>query len=110
MKPFKYQDKGSMATIGRNHAVADLKIFNKEIKTQGFRAWLIWMFIHLISIVGFRNKFDVFLTWLWSYISYDKGIRLILGWKKENKPVEEATEKTMAHIGTTIKAAESVKL
>jgi NADH:ubiquinone reductase (H+-translocating) len=99
MKAFSYTDKGSMATIGRNHAVADLKIFNKEIKTQGFRAWLIWMFIHLVSIVGFKNKFDVLITWMWSYFTYDKSIRLIMGWKKENKPVEESTEKTLAHIG-----------
>ena len=55
MKPFRYKHQGSMATIGRNRAVVDLKAF----KTQGFFAWLIWMFVHLISLIGFRNKFFV---------------------------------------------------
>ena len=80
---FKYHDQGSMATIGRNHAVADLKMFNREFKTQGFLAWLIWMFIHLISIISFKNRLIVLLNWVSGYFSYDKGIRLILGRKKE---------------------------
>ncbi|MGV3508276.1 MAG: NAD(P)/FAD-dependent oxidoreductase [Sphingobacteriaceae bacterium] len=80
---FKYHDQGSMATIGRNHAVADLKLFNKEFKTQGFLAWLIWMFIHLISIISFKNRLIVLLNWITGYFSYDKGIRLIMGKKKE---------------------------
>jgi NADH:ubiquinone reductase (H+-translocating) len=96
MEAFSYNDQGAMATIGRNHAVADLKVFNKEYKTQGFFAWLIWMFIHLISVVGFRNRLVVFLNWMWSYFSYDKGIRLIIGPKKENVPVEAVTSKTVA--------------
>ena len=81
--PFSYHDQGSMATIGRNHAVADLKMFKKEFRTQGFLAWLIWMFIHLISIISFKNRLIVLLNWTTSYFSYDKGIRLILGRKKE---------------------------
>ena len=80
---FNYHDQGSMATIGRNHAVADLKLFNREFKTQGFVAWLIWMFIHLISIISFKNRLIVLLNWTTSYFSFDKGIRLILGRKKE---------------------------
>ncbi|MBC8053858.1 MAG: NAD(P)/FAD-dependent oxidoreductase [Sphingobacteriaceae bacterium] len=80
---FKYYDQGSMATIGRNHAVADLKMFNREFKTQGFLAWLIWMFIHLISIISFKNRLIVLLNWISGYFSYDKGIRLILGRKKD---------------------------
>lgn len=80
---FNYHDQGSMATIGRNHAVADLKMFNREFKTQGFLAWLIWMFIHLISIISFKNRLIVLLNWLSGYFSYDKGVRLILGRKKE---------------------------
>lgn len=81
--PFSYHDQGSMATIGRNHAVADLKMFKREFRTQGFLAWLIWMFIHLISIISFKNRLIVLLNWTTSYFSYDKGIRLILGRKKE---------------------------
>jgi NADH dehydrogenase len=95
LKAFNYNDQGSMATIGRNRAVADLKIFKKEYRTQGLRAWLIWMFIHLISVIGFRNRLAVLLNWTWSYFSYDKGIRLIIGKKKENTPVEAVTEKAV---------------
>ena len=77
--PFKYKNKGAMATVGRNKAVVDLKGF----KTQGFFAWLIWMFVHLISIVGFRNRFFVFMSWVWSYFSYDKSNRIIIARPKD---------------------------
>jgi NADH:ubiquinone reductase (H+-translocating) len=96
MQPFRYNDHGSMATIGRNKAVADLKIFGRTYKTQGFKAWFIWMFVHLISLIGFRNRLIVFINWMWSYFTYDTGIRLIIGKKKENIPVEQMTEKTVA--------------
>lgn len=95
MVPFKYRDHGSMATIGRNKAVADLKVFGKLYKTQGFKAWFIWMFVHLISLIGFRNKLIVMINWMWSYFTYDTGIRLIIGKRKENTPVEVATEKAV---------------
>ncbi len=81
LKPFRYNDMGSMATVGRNRAVADLKAF----KFQGFFAWLIWMFIHLISIVGFRNKVFTLLSWLWSYFSYDKSNRLIISRNRDKE-------------------------
>jgi NADH:ubiquinone reductase (H+-translocating) len=77
--PFRYKDQGSMATVGRNKAVVDLKAF----KTQGFIAWFIWMFVHLISIIGFRNKFFVLASWLWSYFSYDKSNRIIIARPKD---------------------------
>jgi NADH dehydrogenase len=73
-RKFNYRDLGSMATIGRNKAVADFKI----IKLQGLFAWFIWMFVHLMSIVGFRNRLIVFINWLWNYVSYDRAIRLII--------------------------------
>src|SRR5882757_293038 len=73
-KPFKYFDKGSLATIGRNKAVADLG----KIKFQGFFAWLVWMFVHLISLLGFRNKVIVFINWLGSYVNNNGGTRLII--------------------------------
>jgi NADH dehydrogenase len=73
-QPFKYNDKGSLATIGRNKAVADLG----KIKFQGFFAWLIWMFVHLVTLLGFRNKVIVFINWLGSYASYNGGTRLII--------------------------------
>ena len=72
--PFKYNDKGSLATIGRSKAVADLG----KIKFQGFFAWLVWMFVHLISLLGFRNKVIVFINWLGSYINNNGGTRLII--------------------------------
>lgn len=80
LKPFHYKDQGSMATVGRNKAVVDLKAF----KTQGFFAWYIWMFIHLISIIGFRNKVFTFFSWVWNYFTFDRSNRLIIG-----KPREE---------------------
>jgi NADH dehydrogenase len=62
LQPFRYKDQGSMATIGRNKAVADLKFFGRTYKTQGFKAWFIWMFVHLISLIGFRNKLVVLIN------------------------------------------------
>jgi NADH dehydrogenase len=79
IEPFIYKDQGSMATIGRNRALVDLKL----LKTQGFFAWFIWMFVHLISIVGYRNRLVVLINWIWSYLSYDKSNRLIVGQNKE---------------------------
>jgi NADH dehydrogenase len=71
-KLFKYWDKGSMATIGRNKAIADLKV----IKLSGFLAWLSWLFIHLLFIVELRNRILIFFQWAWSYITYSHGARL----------------------------------
>lgn len=73
-QPFKYFDKGSMATVGRNRAVVDIG----KIRFQGIFAWFVWMFVHLMSLVGFRNKLVVFVNWMWSYFSYDRGTRLII--------------------------------
>ena len=73
-KPFNYKDLGSMATIGRNRAVADLPGF----KMAGFMAWLLWLVVHLRSLIGFKNKFFVMLNWIWNYITYDQSLRLII--------------------------------
>lgn len=90
--PFKYFDKGSLATIGRNKAVADLG----KIKFQGFFAWMVWMFVHLISLLGFRNKVVVFIHWVGSYFSNNGGSRLIIRrFVKEAVPQEaDALPKT----------------
>ena len=74
MKPFKYTDKGTLATIGRNRAVADIG----KMKFGGFFAWFIWMFVHLMALVGFRNRVVVFFNWAYNYINYDKAARLIV--------------------------------
>ncbi|MBV9488221.1 MAG: NAD(P)/FAD-dependent oxidoreductase [Verrucomicrobia bacterium] len=71
-KTFHYVDKGSMATIGRNKAVADLKV----VKLSGFLAWLSWLLIHLLFIVELRNKILIFFQWVWGYITYTHGARL----------------------------------
>ncbi|MDE6543242.1 MAG: NAD(P)/FAD-dependent oxidoreductase [Muribaculaceae bacterium] len=73
-RQFEYYDKGTMATIGRNKAVVDLK----HLKFGGFPAWLTWMFIHLITLLGMRNKITVLINWLWAYFSYSTSLRLIM--------------------------------
>lgn len=80
--PFKYFDKGAMATVGRNRAVVDIN----KIRFQGIFAWFTWMFVHLMTLVGFRNKLVVFVNWVWSYFSYDRGTRLII---RPFKPYKE---------------------
>jgi NADH dehydrogenase len=73
-EPFIYKDKGSLATIGRNKGVADLG----KIHLHGLIAWLIWIFVHLMSLVGFTNRLIVFLSWASSYVTYNGGSRLII--------------------------------
>lgn len=73
-KQYQHADKGSMATIGKNKAVADLPNF----KTQGILAWYLWMFVHLFLLVGFRNRIVALIDWVWGYFTYDTGIRLII--------------------------------
>ena len=75
MKPFRYKYKGTMATVGRNKAVAEL--YN-QIKLSGFVGWFVWMWVHLVSLVGFRNRLVVLLNWVVNYFSYDRKIRLII--------------------------------
>jgi len=72
---FHYWDKGSLATIGRAAAVAE---FGK-IHISGFIAWLSWLFVHILFLIGFRNRLLVFIQWAWSYVTYERGARLITG-------------------------------
>jgi NADH dehydrogenase len=72
---FHYWDKGSLATIGRAAAVAD---FGK-LHISGFIAWLAWLFVHILFLIGFRNRLLVFIEWAWSYVTYERGARLITG-------------------------------
>ena len=74
-KPFHYRDKGNLATIGRAKAVADIHGF----KLAGFIAWLTWSFVHIFFLIGFRNRIRVMAEWIWYYITYRHGIRLITG-------------------------------
>ncbi len=80
---FHYWDKGTMATIGRNKAVADLKFMH----LSGLPAWLAWLFVHIIFLVGFRNRLLVLIQWAWAYLTFDKGARLITrNFRSEQRP------------------------
>ena len=74
-EPFRYLDKGSVATIGRAAGVADLHLF----KLSGALAWLAWLMIHIFFLIGFRNRVLVIFQWAWSYLTYQRGARLITG-------------------------------
>ncbi|NBR13293.1 MAG: NAD(P)/FAD-dependent oxidoreductase [Flavobacteriales bacterium] len=74
MKPFKYKNLGNMATIGRNKAVVELP----NSKFQGFFAWLVWLVVHLRSIIGVKNRFIILLNWIWNYFTYNLSLRLII--------------------------------
>ena len=86
MLPFEYKDKGSMATIGRNRAVVDLPF----VHFGGTIAWLIWMFVHLMSIVGVKNRMLIFINWLWKYFTFDQSLRIIL------RPSQKARERLLS--------------
>ena len=90
MLPFKYRDKGTMATVGRNRAVVDMG----KLKFGGFFAWYVWMFVHLWFLVGFRNRAVTFIDWVYNYINYDKGARLIIRPFKKFKKTMGSVEVT----------------
>lgn len=74
LKPFHYVNKGAMATVGRNLALAEIG----GIKMKGFFAWFVWMLVHLLAIIGVKNKLFVLLNWIWQYVTYDQPLRLII--------------------------------
>jgi NADH dehydrogenase len=79
-QPFHYRDLGSMATIGRHKAVVDLPFW----RFQGVFAWFVWLFVHLFSILGGKNKVFIFLNWVWNYVSYDQSLRLVIKpWRRQ---------------------------
>ena len=75
LRPFQYQDLGNMATIGRASAIADFG----WLRLRGLLAWLAWLFVHILNLIGFRNRLVVFVQWAWAYFSYQRPIRLITG-------------------------------
>ncbi len=90
MKQFSYKDKGSMATVGRHLAVVDLPF----VRFQGAFAWFVWMFVHLFTLLGVKNKLFVFINWVWNYATYDQSLRLIIRPKvpkglREGQPLVE---------------------
>ena len=76
---FRYVDKGMLATIGRGAAVAQIGRF----KAHGFLAWILWLFVHILFLIGFRNRLVVMIQWAWSYVTFDRGARLITETLKE---------------------------
>jgi NADH dehydrogenase len=74
-RPFRYRDKGSMATIGRRKAVLQSKVMD----LTGWLAWMAWLLIHILFLIGFRNRISVFVQWAWSYLTWQRGARLITG-------------------------------
>lgn len=87
LKAFKYFDKGSMATIGRNKAVVDLP---GKLRFQGFFAWFVWLFVHLMAIAGYRNRIVILMNWFWNYFTYDRASRLIIKPFVKEKDIELA--------------------
>ncbi|HEV3226736.1 MAG TPA: NAD(P)/FAD-dependent oxidoreductase, partial [Acidimicrobiales bacterium] len=83
---FRYRDKGTMATIGRRAAVAELPL---HVRLSGTPAWVAWLGLHLVTLVGFRNRLSVFLNWAWNYLTWDRGPRLIIDPTRRESPRTE---------------------
>lgn len=90
-RPFHYKNLGTLATVGRNKAVADLN----KVKLHGFTAWLVWMLVHLRSILGIKNKLIVLIDWIWNYFTYDRSMRFILFIQKHKQDGTQGTEPTL---------------
>ena len=102
-RPFKYFDKGTMAVIGRNYAVTDFH----GLRIGGYLAWLMWLFVHILYLVGFRNRVAVVFSWAWSYLTFKRGARLITGrgWREnEGAPAPGPAPKPVAADGTAVRA------
>ncbi len=100
LKPFHYRNLGSMATVGRNRAVAEFK----KIKIQGWFAWLLWLFVHLRSILGVRNKVNVMLNWMYNYLTYDQSLRIIVYAHKAKEVREREEREARVHWGDDLQA------
>ena len=102
LKPFVYNDKGSMATVGRNLAVAELG----KIKMKGFIAWVVWMMVHLMSIIGVKNRLFILINWIWQYVTYDQSLRLIIR-PSERKSKPSAIKNKHSHLHKQLAAVRS---
>ncbi|MCX6047306.1 MAG: FAD-dependent oxidoreductase [Chloroflexi bacterium] len=96
LQPFRYWDKGIMATIGRASAVAKIK----NLRLSGYIAWLAWLFIHVIQLIGFRNRLSVLSQWVWNYFTYGRSVRLIVdrrvGMTSSQPTTESAKRETIS--------------
>ena len=95
LTPFTYRNLGSMATVGRNRAVVEIGKF----RSQGFFAWILWLVVHLRSILGVKNKMMVLLNWLWKYVSYNDSIRMITYATKPREVLERMERERTTHLG-----------
>jgi NADH dehydrogenase len=93
LAPFRYRDFGSLATIGRKQAVAQTGKF----RLSGFIAWLLWSFAHVYFLIGFRNRFVVALNWAWSYVTFQRGSRLITGILATDREIPDQRERAELH-------------
>jgi NADH dehydrogenase len=92
-RPFRYRDFGSLATIGRKLAVAEFG----RLRLSGFAAWLLWSVAHVYFLIGFRSRMVVALTWLWNYLTFERGTRLITGHvEQESRPRPENVSRISA--------------
>jgi NADH dehydrogenase len=103
-QPFHYRDKGSLATIGRAAAVADLNF----IKLSGWVAWMAWLLVHIFFLIGFRNRFVVIFEWAWSYFTYDRGARLITGRPRRLEPSSRAEPPVLTQEGPKERVGQGV--
>lgn len=95
MQPFHYRNLGSMATVGRNRAVAEFS----KVKMQGWFAWVLWLVVHLRSILGVRNKVVVLLNWIWNYFTYDQSMRMIVYARKAKEITDREAMEATTHLG-----------
>ena len=82
LPPFRYRDFGSLATIGRKRAVAQIR----QLKLRGFIAWVLWSVAHIYFLIGFRNRLIVAMNWMWNYLTFQRGTRLITGMSGSRLP------------------------
>lgn len=99
-EPFRYIDKGSMATIGRARAVA--VVFGAKL--SGFVAWLMWLFIHILYLIGFRSRVIVLIEWAWAYLTWQRGTRLITGFERPAPALPQIQAASLAAGGTHVRA------
>ncbi|HEX6798004.1 MAG TPA: hypothetical protein VF116_09865, partial [Ktedonobacterales bacterium] len=86
LQPFAYFDKGTLSTVGRLYALADIR----GLRAAGFLAWVLWVGVHIFFLIGFRNRFVVMFQWAWAFLTYQRGARLITG-DLEREPERELT-------------------
>ena len=98
LKPFRYKNLGTMATVGRNCAVAEFS----HMRFGGFPAWVLWLVVHLRSILGVRNKIIVLFNWIWNYLSYSQSLRMIIYAKKAKEVIEREQRLASTHWGTDL--------